>query len=314
MAEYFVSLSSLINELKLTIEYMPENAGPNGENIKITTAEVNRPGLPLANFFDHFEQKRIQVIGKTEYTYLENFDSASIKEKVSRLFSEKIPALVLAQNIEDIPEIIEAAKEYEIPLLKTPESTSAIMSALISSLNVSLAPRVTMHAVLVEVYGEGILIMGESGVGKSETAIELIKRGHRLVADDAVEIKRVSNRTLVGSAPDIIRHLIELRGIGIVDVRRIFGIGAVKETAGIDLIVKLETWEETKQYDRLGIENQYHEILGLEKDCVTIPIKPGRNLAVIIEVASMNHRQKRLGYNAATELNKRLLSGMNPKD
>ena len=311
MSAYFVTLKSLIEELKSEIVYMPESAGEMGENIKIITAEVNRPGLPLVDYFVHFEKTRIQVIGITECTYLNQFTSDVIKRKLMKLFEQGFPALVVAHNLEVMPEIIEAAQKYQIPVLKSSDTTSAFTSALISSLSVSLAPRITQHAVLIEVYGEGILILGESGVGKSETAMELIKRGHRLVADDAVEIKRVSNRTLVGSAPPIIRHLIELRGIGIVDVRRIFGIGAIKETESIDLIIKLETWDENKEYDRLGSEDQYHEILGLAKPCVTIPIKPGRNLAVIIEVAAMNNRQKRLGYNAAVELTKRIMSGVN---
>ena len=313
MENYNVTLDSLIKELKLEIVYMPEAAGKNGENVFISTNEVNRPGLPLAGFFDYFEHNRMQIMGKMEHTYLADFPPKARKIKLDRLFATKIPAIVVSRKLTVFPEMIESAKQYEIPVLSSLESTSNFMSSLLSILNVSLAPRVTIHAVLVEVYGEGILMMGESGVGKSETAMELLKRGHRLVADDAVEIKRVSNRTLVGSSPEIIRHLIELRGIGIVDVRRIFGMGAVKETEKIDLVIKLEAWDENKQYDRLGLENNYDEILGLEKPCITIPIKPGRNLAIIIEVAAMNNRQKRLGYNAAEELNKRLMTGMEDK-
>lgn len=311
MLEYSVTLSSIIDELKLKILYMPEKAGEKGEKIKITNKEVNRPGLPLADYFDHFEETRIQIIGNTEYSYLQIFDEEIVARKTDKLFASGIPALVIAQGLEVLPEIIASAKKYEVPVLATEASTSSFTAALISSLNVSLATRITLHAVLVDVYGEGVLMLGESGVGKSETAMELLKRGHRLVADDAVEIKRVSDKTLVGSAPALIRHLIELRGIGIVDVRRLFGIGAIKETESIDLIVKLENWDEDKQYDRTGMDDEYHEILGLSKPCVTIPIKPGRNLAIIIEVAAMNSRQRRLGYNAAAELNKRILAGAN---
>ena len=253
-------------------------------------------------------------MGNAEHGYLESLTPDDRKAKVDALFSRKFPALIICQGIKAIPEITESAKKYEIPLLGTEEPTSNVMSSVISLLSVKLAPQVTRHGVLVEVYGGGILMLGESGVGKSEAAMELLKRGHRLVADDAVEIKRVSNRTLVGTSPEIIRHLIELRGIGIVDVRQIFGMGAVKESEKIDLVLSLENWSQDTKYDRFGLEYEQYDILGLQVPMITIPIKPGRNLAVIIEVAAMNNRLKRLGYNAAAELNKRLEASMNDND
>jgi HPr kinase/phosphorylase len=309
-----VSLASVIDEFKLNVLYMPESAGTNGENIKIQTADVSRTALPLVGFYSHFEDTRIQIIGNYEFDFIAQMSHDEREKRFSDLFATNIPALIFSTNLEPVPEIFDAAKKYNKPLLQTNITTSEFVGALIASLNLSLAPTITQHGVLVEVYGEGILILGESGVGKSETAIELVKRGHRLVADDAVEIKRVSSKTLVGSAPALIRNLIELRGIGIVDVKRIFGMGAVKETERIDMVIKLELWNDEKHYDRLGMDDEFHEILGQQKPCITIPIKPCRNLAVIIEVAAMNNRQKRQGYNAATELNKRIMSGMDTTD
>ena len=298
-----ISLKAVINEHKLETIYMPEG----GENTEVTVAEVNRPSLQIAGFFDYFDPKRIQILGKVEYTYLGKMTENERKQSFDKLLSQPIPAVIVTRNMDVFPELINSAKEHSIPLLRTDQSTSVFMSNLILSLNVALAPMTTVHGVLVEVYGEGILIMGESGVGKSEMAIELVKRGHRLVADDAVEIRRVSHKTLVGSSPEIIRHFIELRGIGIVDVRRIFGMGAVKDTENIDLIINLEVWQSGKHYDRLGIDEFTNELLGLKIPSITIPVKPGRNLAIIAEVAAMNQRQRRMGYNAAEELNKRLL-------
>jgi len=277
------------------------------ERIKITASDVNRPGLQLVGFFDYFDHERLQVIGKVETTYLSNMTSEERLRAFENLFSKKIPAVIITRNLEPFREMLFMAEKYNIPVLRTEETTSAFLGALIAYLNLGLAPRITRHGVLVEVYGEGILILGESGVGKSETAIELVKRGHRLVADDAVEIKRVSQRTLVGSAPEIIRHFIEIRGIGIIDVKKIFGMGAVKDTERIDLVINLEVWKENTVYDRLGLEEEYTNILGLDIPSLTIPVKPGRNLAIIVEVAAMNHRQKKMGYNAAEELNKRLM-------
>ena len=309
-----LKLSYLVEKLRLKTVYVPGSGSENCDDIDIITSEVNRPGLALTGYFTDFEKDRLQLMGNAEHGYLESLTPDDRKAKVDALFSRKFPALIICQGIEAIPEITESAKKYEIPLLGTEEPTSNVMSSVISLLSVKLAPQVTRHGVLVEVYGEGILMLGESGVGKSEAAMELLKRGHRLVADDAVEIKRVSNRTLVGTSPEIIRHLIELRGIGIVDVRQIFGMGAVKESEKIDLVLSLENWSQDTKYDRFGLEYEQYDILGLQVPMITIPIKPGRNLAVIIEVAAMNNRLKRLGYNAAAELNKRLEASMNDND
>ena len=249
-----------------------------------------------------------------EFAFLGSISPEERREAVSRLFETKIPALVIARGHEIFPEIIEAAKEYDIPLLRTEESTTSFIAALIGFLNLHLAPRITRHGVLIEVYGEGLLIVGESGVGKSETAVELVKRGHRLVADDAVEIRKVSNKSLVGSSPDNIRHFLELRGVGIINTRRLFGMGAVKVTEKIDLVVELETWDSTKVYDRMGVDNEYTTIFGIKIPSLTIPIKPGRNLAIILEVAAMNNRQKKMGYNAAQELLNNLGLEVDKKD
>ena len=303
----FVKLESIISEHNLEIIYAPEKY----EDIEITVAEVNRPSLQIAGFFDYFDPARIQILGMVEHTYLKKLNKKERLARLEQLFIQPIPALIITRGMDVYPEILECAQKYERTVLRTDMSTSRFMSGLILGLNVSLAPMTTMHGVLVDVYGEGILLIGESGVGKSETAIELVKRGHRLVADDAVEIKRVSEKTLVGSSPEIIRHFIELRGIGIVDVKRIFGMGAVKDTENIDLIINLENWQSGKHYDRLGIDNHFTEVLGLSVPSLTIPVKPGRNLAIIVEVAAMNHRQRRMGYNAAEELNSRLLENMN---
>ncbi len=299
-----VSLTAVIEDSNLEKLYVPDHY----EDIEITSADVNRPSLQIAGFFDYFDPDRIQIIGKVEVTYLEKMTSTQRTESLEKLCAQPVPAIIITRGMEPFPELLECARRFRRPLLRTMESTSRFMSNLILMLNVSLAPMTTIHGVLVEVYGEGILLCGESGVGKSETAIELVKRGHRLVADDAVEIKRVSNKTLVGSSPEIIRHFIELRGIGIIDVKRIFGMGAVKDTENIDLIINLEVWKKEKHYDRLGLDEEHTDVLGLTIPSITLPVKPGRNLAIIVEVAAMNHRQKRMGYNAAEELNKRLMS------
>jgi HPr kinase/phosphorylase len=272
---------------------------------------VNRPGLQLVDFFDYFDNERIQIMGRVELTFMQNMTEDDRLHCVRSLFHQKIPALIISRELEISEEFIIAAKEFHTPILRAKQTTSRFMSMIISYLNVQLAPRITIHAVLCEVYGEGVLIMGESGVGKSETAIELVKRGHRLVADDAVEIKRVSEKTLVGSSPETIRHFIELRGIGIIDVRRIFGMGSIKETEKVDMIVMLEVWNPQKQYDRLGLVTEYHEMLGVSVPALTIPVRPGRNLAVVLEVAAMNNRQKKLGHNAAEDLNTRVMDKMN---
>ena len=271
---------------------------------------MNRPGLVLVGFFEYFDKDRIQIIGKVEQAFIKNMDKNKKKEVLDKLFSSGIPAVIISRDMEPDADMLDAAEKYGVPLLSTKDNTSRFMSELIRRLGVWLAPRITRHGVLVEVYGEGMLILGDSGVGKSEAAIELLKRGHRLVADDAVEIKKVSSETLVGSSPAIIKHYIELRGIGIVNVKNIFGIGAVKDTEKIDLVVKLEPWKNGFEYDRLGVENEYAEILGVKKPQLTIPVRQGRNLAVILEVAAMNNRQKRMGYNAADELYQRLNESM----
>lgn len=295
---YTVPLKYIIEEFKLEVINAPDNL----DDILISDNDLNRPGLQLKGFYEYFNSERIQVCGNMEFAFLGSISSEERSETVCRLFETKIPALVVARGHEIFPEVIEAAKKYDIPLLRTEESTTSFIAALIGFLNLHLAPRITRHGVLIEVYGEGVLIVGESGVGKSETAIELVKRGHRLVADDAVEIRKVSNKSLVGSSPDNIRHFLELRGVGIINTRRLFGMGAVKVTEKIDLVVELEIWDPTKVYDRMGVDNEYTTIFGIKIPSLTIPIKPGRNLAIILEVAAMNNRQKKMGYNAAQEL------------
>lgn len=309
-SSFNVKLGRIVEEFKLEPVCVKENY----ENIKIVTNEVNRPSLQIAGFFDYFYNDRIQILGMVEYSYLEKLSSKDRKNSLEKLFEKGIPCVIVTRNMEVFDEMRELSDTYGIPVLRTKNPTSRFMSALISFLNVELAPRITMHGVLVEVYGEGILLLGDSGVGKSEAAIELVKRGHRLVADDAVEIKRVSDISLIGSAPDVIRHFVELRGIGIVDVKMIFGIGAVKNVEKIDFIINLELWQDKKQYDRLGLTTEYSEILGINIPSITVPVKPGRNLAVVIEVAAMNNRQKKMGYNAAEALNNRVMSEMNHED
>ncbi len=296
-----VDLQKVIREMKLDKLYYPKD-----KKIEIVTADLNRPGLQITGFFDYFDNKRIQVFGMVENTYLSGLTSEERYNSLKRLFEKDISAVILTRSGNASAEMLRLAEEFETPVLRTAQPTSAFTSTLNAYLNVELAPCITRHGVLVELYGQGVLILGESGVGKSETAVELINRGHRLIADDAVEIKKVSSKSLVGFSPDIIRHFIELRGIGIVDVKNIFGMGAVKESEKIDLIIHLEAWEKGKQYDRLGLVDEYTNILGLDIPSLTIPVKPGRNLAVIFEVAAMNNRQKRMGYNAAEELNRRI--------
>lgn len=297
---FTVNLEKVIREMKLDRLYYPN------KEVLIDTADLNRPGLQITGFFDYFDPSRIQVFGMVENTYLAGLSSEVRYNSLKRLFEKQISAVILTRNSNASAEILKLAEEFETPVLRTSQPTSSFTSSLNAYLNVELAPRITRHGVLVEVYGQGVLILGESGVGKSETAVELIKRGHRLVADDAVEIKKVSSKSLIGVSPDIIRHFIEIRGIGIVDVKNIFGMGAVKESEKIDMIIHLEAWEKGKQYDRLGLVDEYTNILGLDIPSLTIPVKPGRNLAVIFEVAAMNNRQKRMGYNAAEELNRRI--------
>ncbi len=305
--EFSVTLEEIIREFDLEVIYGPEGF----EHTPIRHDDINRPGLQLTGFFEDFDPDRIQIMGMVETLFVRSFESSEREACFERLFSKKVPVVIFTRAIDVMPECIEMAEKYGVTILRTNEYTSNFMGDLIGKLRVSLAPRITRHGVLVEVYGEGILILGDSGVGKSETAIELVKRGHRLIADDAVEIKKVSDRTLVGSAPEIIRHFIELRGIGVIDVRRIFGMGSVKPTERIDLVINLEQWVEGKHYDRLGLENQYTNILDLNIPSLTVPVKPGRNLAVIIEVAAMNNRNKKFGYNAAAELSDRMYKTFN---
>lgn len=303
---YSVKLLKVIEEFNLEVMHLPDLP----ENILISCTRVNRPGLQMVGFYDHYEQQRLQIIGKVENLYLESLPK---KERMMRLedFFKSLPAgVIYTSSINIDKSVISLAEKYRVPLLRTSKSTSDFMAALIAFLNVELGPRITRHGVLVEVYGEGILLLGDSGVGKSETAIELLKRGHRLIADDAVEIKRVSATSLVGRAPDIIRHYVELRGIGIVDVRRLFGMGAVKESEKIDLVINLESWQQDKMYDRLGLDEQTTEILGIKVPRIVLPVSSGRNLSVVIEVAAMNNRQKKMGYNTAEEFNKRLMESM----
>ena len=305
---YSVKVSKIIERFKL------EPLTPNVEydNRQITESDVNRPALQLAGFFDYFDPTRLQIIGKVEHTYLQKMSQAERAQCIERLMSYKeIPCIVLCrEEITPFPEMITCAEKYGIPIFKTCEATTSFIAEVNRWLHVELAPRISMHGVLVDIYGEGVLITGESGIGKSETALELVRRGHRLVADDAVEIKRVSGTTLLGSAPEVIRHFIEVRGIGIVDVKQIFGIGSVKEMKNIDLVVKLELWDQNKQYDRLGLTNEYMDILGINVVSHSIPIRPGRNLAIICETAAINFRQKKMGYNAAEALNERVMNNL----
>lgn len=299
---YSVALSKLVEEFNL----IPLFKATDFDKIQITVDDVSRPGLQLAGFFDHYEPMRLQVLGTVETTYLQKLSSEQRAIIFDHLFAYKIPALVIARNLTPSPECLEMAKKHNVTILGSQETTSYIVSSLITSLKAALAPRITRHGVLVEIYGEGILILGDSGIGKSEAAIELIKRGHRLIADDAVEIKRISPSELEGCAPDVLRHYVELRGIGIVNVAKLFGMGAVRDNARIDLIINVVPWQDGEIYDRLGLESKYTEILGVQIPSITVPVTPGRNLAVIFEVAAMNNRQKRMGYNAAVEFTDQL--------
>ena len=301
-SKFTVTLERLIKEFSLESVYVPEDPA----SILISSGDVNRPGLFITGFYEYFDPDRIQIIGRMETAFLSDLDKETLTDRMDRLCSKKVPAIIVTRGLDVFPEMVEAARSHQLPLLRTQDPTSSFMAALIGFLSVELAPRVTRHGVLVEIYGEGMLIVGDSGVGKSETAIELVKRGHRLIADDAVEIRRVSNRSLVGSSPENIRHFVELRGIGIINARRLFGMSAVKLTEKIDLVINLEHWDSEKTYDRMGLDNEYTTILGNKVPALTIPVKPGRNLAVILEVAAMNNRQKKMGYNAAVELMNKL--------
>lgn len=283
------------------------------EGKKIVTSEINRPALQLTGYFDHFYSERVQIIGYVEYTYLEHLPRETKLPIYEKFLSYHVPCIIYTTMTEPDEDILRLAEKYEVPVFSTKMTTSSFMAEVIRWLNVELAPCISIHGVLVDVYGEGVLIMGESGIGKSEAALELIKRGHRLVTDDVVEIRKVSDETLVGSAPDITRHFIELRGIGIVDVKSMFGVQSVRETQNIDLVITLEDWSREKEYDRLGLEEEYTEFLGNKVVCHNIPIRPGRNLAIIVESAAVNHRQKQMGYNAAQELYKRVQENLAKK-
>ncbi len=301
-----VSLSKIIEKMGL------KNLTPDIDvsQIKVEQTDINRPALQLTGFFEHFPTDRVQVIGHVENTYLTTLDEGRKKYIYDQIFSSNIPCMIFCRGIQPDEYILEAGNKYGVPVLVTNMTTSSFMAEIIRWLNVELAPCISIHGVLVDVYGEGVLIMGESGIGKSEAALELIKRGHRLVTDDVVEIKKVSDETLIGTAPDITRHFIELRGIGIIDVKTLFGVESVKETQGIDMVIKLEDWNKDKEYDRLGLEEQYTEFLGNKVVCHSIPIRPGRNLAIIVESAAVNHRQKKMGYNAAQELYRRVQANL----
>lgn len=303
---YTVELTKLVEKMKL-VNLTPEiDITP----IMLTQPEVNRPALQLAGFFDYFNYDRVQIIGNVEHAYMEKMEKDHGTGIMRKLMSHKIPCIVFCRDLPVREELLKLAVEYGVPIFRSSKSTSDFMGEVIRWLKVELAPRISIHGVLVDVYGEGILITGESGIGKSEAALELIKRGHRLVSDDVVEIKKVSDDTLIGSAPDITRHFIELRGIGIVDVKALFGVESVKNTQSIDLVIRLEEWDKNKEYDRMGLVDQYTEFLGNKVVCHDLPIRPGRNLAIICESAAVNYRQKKMGYNAAQELYNRVTSNL----
>ena len=299
---YSVLLSTLVADIKLDVVY----ASTDFDSIRLTVEDLARPGLQLAGYFDHFEPMRLQVMGNAEMSYVSKLSGPDRARVYDRLFSYKFPALLIARNIQPDAECLQMAKKHNVSVLRSPEHTSAIISTIISYLKSALAPRITRHGVLVEVYGEGILLIGDSGIGKSEAAVELLKRGHRLIADDAVEIKKIDANTLIGTAPVLIRNYIELRGIGIINVAKLFGVGAVRDQNEINLVVNIVPWNTHEVYDRLGLEERTMEILGVKVPMNVIPITPGRNLAMILEVAAMNNRQKKMGYNAAVEFTEQI--------
>lgn len=305
-----ISLQRLIDKMKLT------NLTPEIDisNIKISQPDINRPALQIAGYFENYESTRLQIVGFVEYTYMEGMEEKQKREILEQLLDHPTPGFVFCRDLIPDPVFMEIAKKHGVPLLNTSKATSAFMAEVIRWLNVKLAPCITVHGVLVDVFGEGVLITGESGIGKSEAALELIKRGHRLVTDDVVEIRKVSEDTLIGKAPEITKHFIEIRGIGIVDVKTLFGVSSVKEDQEIDLVIQLSEWSKDQEYDRFGMEEQYTEYLGNKVVCHNIPIRPGRNLAVICESAAVNHRQKKMGYNAAEELYKRVQAGLHSED
>ena len=299
---YGVPLKTLVEDFSIEVVF----AASDYEHIQLTVEDISRPGLQIAGYMDHFEPMRLQVIGNVEASYLQKLTEQSRAVALDRLLSYKVPAILIARNIPIDPLCIKMAQKHNVTVLRTGEATSTIISSIIAYLRAKLAPRITRHGVLMEVYGEGVLLIGESGIGKSEAAVELLKRGHRLIADDAVEIRKIAENSLVGSAPDLIRNYIELRGIGIINVAKLFGVGAVKAENEINLVVNIVSWDPQQVYDRLGLDNQNIELLGVQIPMITIPIKPGRNLAVILEVAAMNNRQKKMGHNAALEFTEQI--------
>lgn len=309
-----VKMEKIVEKMKL------ENFTPELDvsKVRVNVPDINRPALQMAGYFEHFEATRLQVIGFVEYSYMEGLPEARQKEVYNKLLSHDIPAIIFCRELQPNELFLKTAIEHNVLVFGTKKATSPFSAELIRWLNVMLAPCISIHGVLVDIFGEGVLITGESGIGKSEAALELVKRGHRLVTDDAVEIRKVSDETLVGSAPDVTRHFIELRGIGIIDVKTLYGVSSVKDTQNIDLVIHLEDWNKEKEYDRLGLEEEYIEYLGNKVVCHNIPIRPGRNLAVICESAAINHRQKKMGYNAAQELYRRvqesLLNGRDEED
>jgi HPr kinase/phosphorylase len=305
---YSITIDKLIKDMNLEVLYKPEET-----KIKVVKSDINRPGLQLAGYFDYFAYERVQIIGSTEWNYLSTLKKEIRIERLDKLFQYPIPAIIITRNQQIFPEMLQCAEKHNKTILRTKLATTKFTSKLVNYLEYMLAPQTTIHGVLVEVYGIGMLIIGKSGVGKSETALELVKRGHRLVADDAVQIKRVEEGILRGEAPDIIKHFLEIRGIGILDIKRLYGVGSVRNSKTIDVVVELEVWDEKKEYDRLGLHDEFTEILDTKVPRIIIPVKPGRNLAMIVEVAARNHRQKKMGYNAAEELNKRLIEQMSEK-
>ena len=304
-----VSLAKIIEKMKLE----PLTPEIDIKGIKIKQPDINRPALQIAGFFEHYEATRLQIIGFVEYKYMMSLTEERKEEIYSKLLSYPIPCIVFCRELEPDELFLKKAIENNVPLFKTKKTTSAFMAEIIRWLNVKLAPCISVHGVLVDVYGEGVLIVGESGIGKSEAALELVKRGHRLVTDDVVEIRKVSDDTIIGTAPDITKHFIEIRGVGIVDVKTLYGVSSVKDTQTIDLVIKLADWNKDTEYDRLGLEEEYTEYLGKKVVCHNIPIRPGRNLAVICESAAVNHRQKKMGYNAAQELYQRVQNSLAKK-
>lgn len=299
---FSVTLAKIISEFQLEIVFSP----PNLDSINIESADVNRSGLQLTGFLGHFDNHRIQIMGTVEVSYLSTLNADERRSRLDAFFARRFPCLVVTRGLDIFPELLEVAAKHEIPLLRTSDETSRFLSGVIRYLNIQLAPRIIMHGVLIDVYGEGILILGESGIGKSEAAMELVNRGHRLIADDVVEVRKVSDKTLLANSPDIIRHFIEIRGIGILDVKNLYGVGAVKMQDNINLVINLEPWDKTKEYERLGLIEHTMEILDIKVPLLNIPVRPGRNLAIIVEVAAMNNRQKKMGYNAAQALSERI--------